>query len=87
MQRSLLATTRHIGQRIEAFTDDPATTPYQLVVGSRRALADLSAMRTRWQHATSSPAPVDRPRRTRAPGVPRAGPPQTTAQRAARSFR
>ncbi|MEU9189258.1 DnaB-like helicase N-terminal domain-containing protein [Streptomyces sp. NPDC048484] len=90
LQRHLLATTRHIGRRIEAFTDDPATTPYQLVVGSRRALADLTAVRTRWQHATSSPAPANRPARTKvtkATAAPRAGPPRTTAPPAVRSAR
>ncbi|QNE74568.1 DnaB-like helicase N-terminal domain-containing protein [Streptomyces finlayi] len=90
LQRSLLATTRHVGRRIEAFTNDPATTPYQLVVGSRRALADLSSLRTRWQHATSSPTPAQRtgrPKATKATAVPRAGPPRTTAPPAARSSR
>ncbi|WP_326812266.1 replicative DNA helicase [Streptomyces scopuliridis] len=86
LQRSVLATARHVGQRIEAFTNDPTTTPYQLVVGSRRALADLSAVRTRWQHATS-PAPTTKPAGTRATAAPRAGPPRTTAPRAARISR
>ncbi|PIM71299.1 replicative DNA helicase [Streptomyces sp. JV178] len=78
LQRSLLTTAHHVGRRIEAFTDDPATTPYQLILGSRRALADLSAVRTRWHHATS-PAPTTTPARTRATAPPRAGPPRTTA--------
>ncbi|PKT72330.1 replicative DNA helicase [Streptomyces populi] len=83
LQRSVLTTAHHIGQRIEAFIDDPATTPCQLVVGSRRALADLSAIRTRWQQATSSsPAPANRPTRptaARTTSAPRAGPPRTAA--------
>ncbi|WP_413115466.1 DnaB-like helicase N-terminal domain-containing protein [Streptomyces sp. CY1] len=78
LQRSLLATAHHVGRRIEAFTDDPTTTPYQLVVGSRRALADLSAARTRWHHATS-PTLTTRPTATKATKPPRAGPPRTTA--------
>ncbi|WP_407549072.1 DnaB-like helicase N-terminal domain-containing protein [Streptomyces sp. Pv4-95] len=86
LQRSLLQIAHHIGRRIEAFTEDPATTPYQLVVGSRRALSDLSAVRTRWQHATS-PAPESRPTPNRAPAAPRAVPPQTTAPPAARISR
>lgn len=53
LHRSLLATAHHVGRRIEAFTDDPANSPYQLVAGSRRALAELTAIRTRWQQATS----------------------------------
>ncbi|MEU9396943.1 DnaB-like helicase N-terminal domain-containing protein [Streptomyces sp. NPDC048324] len=76
LQRSVLATAHQVGLRIEAFTDNPATTPYQLILGSRRALADLSAVRARWHHATS-PAPTTTRTRTTAP--PRAGPPQTTA--------
>ncbi|MFJ2021541.1 DnaB-like helicase N-terminal domain-containing protein [Streptomyces nodosus] len=78
LQRSVLATAHHVGLRIEAFTDDPATTPYQLILGSRRALADLSAVRARWHHATA-PAPTTRPARARATAPPRAGPPRTTA--------
>ncbi len=77
LQRSVLATAHQVASRIEAFTDDPATTPYQLVVGSRRALADLSAMRTRWQHATSA-ASATRPACTRTTASPRASPPPTT---------
>ncbi|MFF7655756.1 DnaB-like helicase N-terminal domain-containing protein [Streptomyces sp. NPDC007983] len=76
LQRSILTTAHHIGRRIEAFTDAPATTPYQLVVCSRRALADLSAVRTRWHHATSPAA--TRTARTGARASPRAGPPRTT---------
>jgi replicative DNA helicase len=91
VQRSVLSAAHHAGRTIEAFTDDAATTPYQLVVGSRRALASLSAVRTRWQHAASPTlAPADRPgraRATRVTGMPRAGPPRTTAPSAARSFR
>ncbi|MGX1761958.1 DnaB-like helicase N-terminal domain-containing protein [Streptomyces lydicus] len=86
LQRSVLGTAHHTGQRIEAFTEDPATTPYQLIVGSRRALADLSAIRTRWQHATS-PAPETRPARTRGTAAPRASPPRTTAPPTARISR
>ncbi|WP_432141039.1 DnaB-like helicase N-terminal domain-containing protein [Streptomyces sp. bgisy084] len=78
LQRSVLQVAHHIGRRIEAFTQDPATTPYQLVVGSRRALADLTAVRTRWQHATS-PAPESKPARTRGTAAPRTSPPRTTA--------
>ncbi|MFD6994133.1 DnaB-like helicase N-terminal domain-containing protein [Streptomyces sp. NPDC059943] len=34
LQRSLLTTAHHTGRHIETLTDDPATTPYQLVIGS-----------------------------------------------------
>ncbi|MCZ4103057.1 DnaB-like helicase N-terminal domain-containing protein [Streptomyces sp. H39-C1] len=90
LQRSVLAGAHHLGRRIEAFTHDPANTPYQLVVGSRRALADLTAVWTRWQHATTEPAPTTRPARTRtatSTAAPRAGPPPTTALPAARTPR
>lgn len=86
LQHAVLATAHHVGHRIQAFTDDPATTPHQLVVGSRRALADLSALRTRWHRATS-PAPTIRPARTKATAPPRAGPPRTTAPSGARIAR
>jgi replicative DNA helicase len=83
LQRSLLATAEQIGRRIEAYANDPANTPFQLVVGARRGLADISAIRTRWQHATGA-APTQRQRP--APTT-RAGPPTTTAAHAARSTR
>ncbi|MEU2131739.1 DnaB-like helicase N-terminal domain-containing protein [Streptomyces sp. NPDC018352] len=79
LQRSVLTTAHHVGQRIKSFTDDQATTPYQLVAGSRRALADLSSIRARWQH-TTSPKPESKPASARATAAPRAGPPRTTAR-------
>ncbi|GGJ04763.1 DnaB-like helicase N-terminal domain-containing protein [Streptomyces brasiliensis] len=83
LQRSLLATADHAGRRISAYAADPANTPFQVVVGARRALADISAVRTRWQHATGTvPPPRPRP----APAT-RAGPPTTTAAHAARAAR
>ncbi|MDX3367596.1 M15 family metallopeptidase [Streptomyces sp. ME02-6987-2C] len=42
LQRSLLATAEHTGRRIETYAGDPANTPYQLVVGARRVLADIA---------------------------------------------
>ncbi|MET8721454.1 DnaB-like helicase N-terminal domain-containing protein [Streptomyces misionensis] len=83
LQRSLLATAEHTGRRIEAYAADQANTPFQLVVGARRALADIAAVRTRWQQATGAvPSPRRRPASTT-----RAGPPTTTAAHAARSTR
>ncbi len=78
LRRSLLATAAHTARRIGACADDPANTPFQLIAGARRALADLGAIRTRWQHATE-PIPPPRPRPAPAP---RAGPPTTTAPHA-----
>lgn len=83
LQRSLLVTVDQAGQRIEAYAGDPANTPFQLVVGARRALADIAAVRTRWQNATR-PAP---PRQPRAAPPTRAGPPTTTAAHTARATR
>lgn len=78
LHRSVLTTAHHVGRRIMAFTDDPANTPYQLVVGSRRAFAELTAIRARWHHATT-PTPTTWPPRRTARTAPRAGPPPTTA--------
>ncbi|MFD3589798.1 DnaB-like helicase N-terminal domain-containing protein [Streptomyces sp. NPDC058683] len=83
LQRSLLAVAEHTGRRIEAYAGDPANTPFQLVVGARRSLADISAVRTRWQHATAATPPQ---RQQPAPTT-RAGPPTTTVAHAARSTR
>ncbi|RSO07053.1 replicative DNA helicase [Streptomyces sp. WAC 06783] len=69
LRRALLAQAHTTALQIRAFTDDAANTPHQLATGSRRALADLTALRTRWQRATRSPAAP-----SRSPAVPRAGP-------------
>ncbi|MFC9545835.1 DnaB-like helicase N-terminal domain-containing protein [Streptomyces sp. NPDC056956] len=77
LKRAVLTTAHRIGTRIAAFTDDPATTPYQLVVGSRRALADLTSLRTRWERA-NHPTPPTGPAHSRTSPPPRAGPPPVT---------
>ena len=86
LQRSLLATADRTARRIEAYAGDTANTPFQLVVGARRSLADIGAIRTRWEHATGTvPTPRPRPAPTA-----RAGPPTTTVAftgRAARATR
>ncbi|MFC9486011.1 DnaB-like helicase N-terminal domain-containing protein [Streptomyces hydrogenans] len=60
LTRSLLTAADQTGRRIQAYSDDPMNTPFQLVAGARRALADIGALRTRWQHATghSHPPPT-----------------------------
>ncbi|MBB4984216.1 hypothetical protein GGE06_005162 [Streptomyces sp. SFB5A] len=60
----------HAARRIQAYSDDPLNTPFQLVAGARRALADIGAVRTRWQHATGRPLPE----RARAAPTTRPGP-------------
>ncbi|MGC5244237.1 MULTISPECIES: DnaB-like helicase N-terminal domain-containing protein [Streptomyces] len=83
LQRSLLATAEHTSRHIEAHAGDPANTPFQLVVRARRSLADIGAVRTRWQHATGTITP----QRPRPAPTTRAGPPTTTPARNARAAR
>ncbi|MFF0740621.1 DnaB-like helicase N-terminal domain-containing protein [Streptomyces sp. NPDC004111] len=86
VQRSLLTTARHTAHSIQDLAHDPATAPHQLAVHTRRALAALTSVRTRWQHATTTPPPrTPRPQPHHAPATrtadtPRAGPPRTTAR-------
>ncbi|MFE0654059.1 DnaB-like helicase N-terminal domain-containing protein [Streptomyces sp. NPDC059534] len=54
IERALLARAGEVACRINTYTDDPTTTVHQLITGSRRALADLTAIRTRWHRATAS---------------------------------
>ncbi|KOT89751.1 replicative DNA helicase [Streptomyces rimosus subsp. rimosus] len=68
LRRALLAQAHTTAVQIRAFTDDAANTPHQLATGSRRALANLTALGTRWQRASHPPATP------RSPAVPRAGP-------------
>ncbi|WP_327749474.1 DnaB-like helicase N-terminal domain-containing protein [Streptomyces europaeiscabiei] len=87
LQRALLARTRAVADRITAYTDDPANTPHQLITGSRRALAELNSLRTRWNRATTpAPSPATRPPARPAP-APRAGPPHRPAFTSARTHR
>ncbi|MEU5162276.1 DnaB-like helicase N-terminal domain-containing protein [Streptomyces sp. NPDC020875] len=86
LQRSLLHQARTAGLRIRAYTDDPATSVHQLVTGSRRALADLTAVRARWHHATHpGPAPRAAPTSTAARAGPRS--PRTKPASAVRTGR
>lgn len=85
--RALLARAHTVATRVTAYTEDPANTPHQLITGSRRALADLTALRTRWQHTTTTTAPPTAGRAPRTPAVTRAGPPPRTAAPAARATR
>ncbi|MGW2597162.1 DnaB-like helicase N-terminal domain-containing protein [Streptomyces klenkii] len=73
--RALLARAHAVALRIQAFADDPANTPHQLVTGSRRALADLTAIRARWLRTAPPHPPPARPRAPRPPAATRAGPP------------
>ncbi|MET9185161.1 DnaB-like helicase N-terminal domain-containing protein [Streptomyces tendae] len=84
LQRALLGRASDVGTRIAAYAQDPANTPHQLITGSRRALADLTALRTRW---TRSASPSPAPRAPRGPAVTRAGPPPRTTAPSARALR
>ncbi|MFI1185779.1 DnaB-like helicase N-terminal domain-containing protein [Streptomyces californicus] len=81
MARALLHRARTVADRILAFADDSATTPYQLITGSRRALADFSSVYARWHRAISSaPAPpAAAPGRGTPPAI-RAGPVPATVR-------
>ncbi|OKJ72211.1 DnaB-like helicase N-terminal domain-containing protein [Streptomyces sp. CB02460] len=78
LQRALLARAGDVAARIATYAEDPANTTHQLITGSRRALADLAALRTRWQRSTA-PTPPTAPRTSRGPSVSRAGPPPRTS--------
>lgn len=86
--RALLARAHQVATRIAAYTDDLANTPHQLITGSRRALADLNALRTRYRRATA-PAitPAAGPPARAAPMPRAAGPPPQPAPAAVRAHR
>ncbi|MEU6372151.1 DnaB-like helicase N-terminal domain-containing protein [Streptomyces sp. NPDC046909] len=85
LQRALLARAFDVGTRITSYAEDPTNTPHQLITGSRRALADLTTLRTRWQRSISPTPPP--PRQPRSPAVSRAGPPPRATAASARALR
>ncbi|MEU1329470.1 DnaB-like helicase N-terminal domain-containing protein [Streptomyces sp. NPDC005865] len=86
LERALLSRAQTAANSIAAFADDPANSPHQLITGSRRALAGLTAVRSRWHQATGPTTPrTTRPART--PAASRAGPPLRTAPPPARATR
>lgn len=80
LRRSLLTRARSVAARIITLADDPGNTPHQLVTGSRRALADLTAVSVRLHQATA-PTPLTRPTAGATHTRPRAGPPARRATR------
>ncbi|MGW4839661.1 hypothetical protein [Streptomyces globisporus] len=74
LTRSLLAAADQAGRSIQAYSDDPMNTPFQLVAGARRALADIGAIRTRWQHTTGHALPPPPARAARAGPAARRAP-------------
>ncbi|MFF4031693.1 DnaB-like helicase N-terminal domain-containing protein [Streptomyces sviceus] len=83
LKRALLARAQTVAARITAYTDDLANTPHQLITGSRRALADLNSIRTRWNRATAPAASAP----ARSAPWPRAGPPHRPTVTATRARR
>ncbi|WP_406463307.1 replicative DNA helicase [Streptomyces sp. NBC_01622] len=77
--RALLARAQTVAARITAYTDDLANTPHQLVTGSRRALADVGSLRTRWMRATAPPpAPAPAPAPAESQPARRGQPPRAS---------
>ncbi|MEU3616832.1 DnaB-like helicase N-terminal domain-containing protein [Streptomyces sp. NPDC006872] len=87
LQRALLARARAVADRIAVYTDDPANTPHQLITGSRRALAELNSLRTRWNRATAPTPASATSTPARSTSRPRAGPSHRPAVTAARARR
>ncbi|MFF3556128.1 DnaB-like helicase N-terminal domain-containing protein [Streptomyces tsukubensis] len=70
LERTLLHQAHCAAVRVRALADDPVNSPHQLVTGSRRALASLSAVRARLDQATRPTAAPTLPSAV----APRAGP-------------
>ncbi|MER7925692.1 DnaB-like helicase N-terminal domain-containing protein [Streptomyces sp. NPDC096057] len=88
LKRALLTRAQTVAERITGYTDDLVNTPHQLITGSRRALADLNTLRTRYRHATApATMPAAHPPARAAPLPRAAGPPPNTAPTAPRAHR
>ncbi|WP_282793126.1 DnaB-like helicase N-terminal domain-containing protein [Streptomyces sp. CC224B] len=86
LERALLSRAQTAALSIAALTDDPANSSHQLITGSRRALAELTAVRSRWHQATAPATPrTAHPART--PAAPRAGPTPRSAPLPVRATR
>ncbi|MEW1632732.1 DnaB-like helicase N-terminal domain-containing protein [Streptomyces sp. NPDC093801] len=79
LRRAMLARAHTTGLTVLAYTQDDTNTFHQLLAGTRRALADLAAVRARWHRATGPTLP--RTTQSAGPAPPRAGPvpPRPTA--------
>ncbi|MDX3855868.1 DnaB-like helicase N-terminal domain-containing protein, partial [Streptomyces sp. AK02-01A] len=69
LHRALLAQAHATARRIHTYAEDLTNTPHQLITGSRRALADLHAIRARHQRINIPPSPPAAPRTTRTPAT------------------
>ncbi|MEW1699019.1 DnaB-like helicase N-terminal domain-containing protein [Streptomyces sp. NPDC093249] len=77
VERALLLRARHTAAQITACTDNPATTGHQLITVSRRALADLTSLRHRWEAAVRPAAARAGPRHPSPFTSPTTSPPST----------
>ncbi|MEU6230927.1 DnaB-like helicase N-terminal domain-containing protein [Streptomyces sp. NPDC047042] len=88
LRRALLTRAQTVAARITAYTNDLVNTPHQLITGSRRALADLNSLRTRWMRVTAPPPTPAESQPARRGKPPRAtGPPAQPALLSPRAHR
>ncbi|MFG2996561.1 DnaB-like helicase N-terminal domain-containing protein [Streptomyces sp. NPDC048340] len=78
LRRAMLTRAHTTGLTVLAYAQDDTNTTGQLLTGTRRALADLTAVRHRWQRAID-PIPA-RTAQRQTPVSPRAGPPPPLAK-------
>ncbi len=57
LHHTVVRTARTAADRIRAYTDDPATTVSQLLIGARRALSEVTGAHRRWQLQCLPPTP------------------------------
>ncbi|MCX5203169.1 replicative DNA helicase [Streptomyces sp. NBC_00237] len=80
LQQSLLRSARLAAHHIRAYANDPVNTVHQLLIGSRRALAPVTAAHRRWQYLHHPPPPPG-PATARAPVTRPARPPTARTAR------
>ncbi|MFJ2739708.1 DnaB-like helicase N-terminal domain-containing protein [Streptomyces sp. NPDC087440] len=80
LQQSLLRSARLAAHHIRVYANDPVNTVHQLLIGSRRALAPVTAAHRRWQHLHHPPPPPG-PATARAPVARPARPPTARTAR------
>ncbi|MFD4592872.1 DnaB-like helicase N-terminal domain-containing protein [Streptomyces rubiginosohelvolus] len=74
LRRALLHRAGTVADHVIALTDDSATTPYQLITGSRRALAHFTSVHARWHRAATYTPPSPPARNGSSSPSIRAGP-------------
>ncbi|NEB36648.1 hypothetical protein [Streptomyces sp. SID14515] len=57
LHHTVVRTARTAAHQIRAYTDDPATTVSQLLIGARRALSEVTGAHRHWQHQHTPPTP------------------------------